>query len=133
MRRLLRIIDAVVPIVGVLIVLGAVLFVLQLRVQVALVVVGLLLVQVGVWKVASQMLPDERRFTALRREVDSFIDLVRLLNRAALALRADESVRTRQEFDAVRSALHDAVDQMVAVAGKDEAEVVTERHLQPWS
>ena len=49
MRPVLQAIDIAVPIAGVLLVRGAVLFVLQLRLL-ALVVAGLLLVQVGARK-----------------------------------------------------------------------------------
>ena len=51
--------------------------------QVAIVILGLLLLEAGVWKLAHHVLPSERQYHALRDETDGFITLVRQLNAAA--------------------------------------------------
>jgi hypothetical protein len=130
LRELLKAIDVVVPVLGIVVVLGAVLFVIQLRLQIVLVVAGLLMVEVGVWKLAIRLMPDERKFTALRTEVDRFVDLVRELNRAALEERGTPSVEARQEFEDIVARLHETTDRIAAVAGKTRNELQLE--AQPW-
>lgn len=127
MRRLLKTLDVAVPVGGVLLVLAAVLFISQIRLQIAVVMLGLALVQVGVWNVASQMLPNERKYLPLRSEVDRFILLVRMLNGAALRVHANDTSQARQEFDAIKAALYEAVESIAAVAGRTESEVVINR------
>jgi len=130
LRALLKVVDVVVPILGIVVVLGAVLFVIQLRLQIVLVVAGLLMVEVGVWKLASRLMPDERKYTALRAEVDRFVDLVRELNRAALEVRGTSSVAARQEYEEIVARLHETADRIAAVAGKTQNELQLE--TQPW-
>lgn len=55
------------------------------------VIVGLLLLQVGVWHIASQILPSERKNSELRASIDVFIDIVRDLRKA---LPIDSSMRS---------------------------------------
>ena len=87
MRKFRRILDIGLPILGILVVFGAVLWPvisLRLQLQVLVVLVGILMIEAGVWKLTSPFLPSERKYNALRSEVDRFIDLVRALNSAAL-------------------------------------------------
>ena len=85
MRRLRYVIDRLVIYTGVLLVLGAVVFTEASVLQTSLVLAGLLLVQLGVWRVASALLPNARRNQPLRDEVDQFIKLVREMYRVANA------------------------------------------------
>ena len=110
MRLLRNVIDRLVIYSGVLLVLGMVLFAQASMMQTALVLVGLLLVQLGVWRVASALLPNMRTNQPLRDEVDRFIGLVRKSYRAAKAkdVSAFETVadklraRTEGVIDAAR-------------------------------
>src|SRR5688500_882503 len=96
MRALRRAIELGLPVLGVAVVLAGVLFFANdLYVQLAVVVVGLLLIEAGIWNLASPVLPSERRYNALRREVDSFIILVRRLNRATLENTSDPTAASR--------------------------------------
>lgn len=114
----------VLPFIGVLCVVGAVLLLREnLRLQMALVVCGLLLVEIGVWKSAQKILPSERKFDALRFEVEAFIRLVRQLNTAALAVKETPSSEHHQAFADIREAMQQAVDRMADVAGKTDAEI----------
>ena len=110
------------PFVGVLTVLGAVFFIREIRPQIAVVVVGLLLLEGGVWNMAQTMLPSERKYLALRAEVDSFIGLVRQLNKTALEIKAAPSDEKRAAFENIRNAMLMSVDRMAAVAGKTDTD-----------
>ncbi|HUH12340.1 MAG TPA: hypothetical protein VMK65_04490 [Longimicrobiales bacterium] len=126
MRAIRRLVDTALPVLGTLIVLGGVLFVYDLMARVAVVVVGLLLVEVGVWKLANPLLPNERRFHALRDEVDRFIQLVRGLNQAALRRIAERSPESEQAFEEARAELHASVERISVYAGRTDDEVPSE-------
>jgi hypothetical protein len=123
-RILRKVTLTLLPFIGVLVVVGAVFWSRELRLQIALVVCGLLLVELGVWKSAQNILPSERKFDALRFEVEAFIQLVRQLNTAALALKELPSPEHQKTFEDIRDAMQQAVDRMADVAGKTDAEIV---------
>ena len=126
--RLLRNVTlTMLPFLGVLLVIGAVLLLRDLRWQMGLVVGGLLLVEIGVWTCAQRMLPSERKFRALRAEVDVFMQLVRQLNTAAMAVKETPSHEHQETFEDVREAMRQAVERMADVAGKTDAEATEGR------
>ncbi len=130
MRTLRKFIDIAIPLSGVALILGAVLFLRSdLRVQIAAVGLGMLLIEVGVWKFPHQLLGTGRKYLALRSEVDNFLGLVRELNSAAIALRVNDCPKNRQALQQVPEAMRQAVDRMVHVAGKTEAELTAEREV----
>ena len=130
LTTLRKLIDIAIPLTGVVVILGAVLLLRSdLRVQVAVVGLGMLLIEVGVWKIPHQLLGTGRKYVALRNEVDHFLSLVRQLNSAATALRVDDSPKNREALQEVPEAMHQAVDRMVQVAGKTEAELMAEREV----
>ena len=118
--------DTGLPILGVVVILSAVLFMPEFRGQVAIVVLGILLLEAGVWKLAHHVLPSERQYHALRDETEGFITLVRQLNAAALMVKVHDSPTHRQAFEDVRQAMHQTVDRLCAVAGRTEAELAAE-------
>jgi len=122
-RILRQVIDTGLPIVGVCITLGAVLFLEALHARVAVVVLGLLMIETGVWKLAHQLLPSERQFHTLRTEGERFLLLIRHLNDAALALQDNDTPETRQAVADIRDMMHQSVERMAEVAGKTDAEV----------
>ena len=122
MRKLRNTLHLIVPVMGMALVIGAVLFGENLWIQLFLVAAGLLLTESGIWRAAGQMLPDERKYTALRTETDHFVALVRQLNAAALALDKGDADSPRFALDEVRTEMHRSVDRMVEFAGKVEAE-----------
>ncbi len=115
----------IVPAVGMALVIGAVLFGEQLAVQLFLVVAGLLLTEAGLWRLADPILPDERKYMALRVETDHFTALVRQLNAAALAHDEGDVAGSSFAFDEVQTEMHRSVDRMVNFAGKTTEEVPT--------
>ena len=107
-----------VPVVGIALVIGSVLFVDTLRVQLILVIVGLLLVEAGVWRLAAPFLPDDRRYLALRTEGDHFITLIRQLNSAAVEHRETGDPGAALALDEIKTEMHRSVDRMARFAGK---------------
>lgn len=126
-RKVRRFMHLVVPAVGMALVVGAVLFAEGLAVQLFLVVAGLLLTEAGIWRLADPILPDDRKYMALRTETDHFTALVRQLNAAALALDAGDGEGSRFALDEVQTEMHRSVDRMVDFAGKTQREVPAEQ------
>ncbi len=114
MRRLRNVIDRLVFYTGIVLVLGTMSFMEASVQQTSMVVSGLVLVQLGVWRAASsQLFSSDRRNQSHRDEVDQFIKLVREMYRAANAKEASvfetlaDQLRTRTErvIDAARTDL----------------------------
>ena len=119
MRRIRRTVELGLPIAGVALVIGAVLLLPRsLTLQLAVVLLGLVLIEAGVWNLASPVLPSERKYVALRGEVDGFILLVRRLNRATLAMASDPSQSNRARLLEVRDEMLESVRRMEQVAGQ---------------
>jgi hypothetical protein len=83
--------------------------------------VGLAMILVGSWRVFYSLLPDERRYTALREEVTGFLEIVRQLNAVAYAARQEAHVWYPQAIQDLKASLHDGVERMAEVAGVPEA------------
>ena len=127
LRRWRRRLDPCVSILGILIILGAVLFSQELRTQILVTTCGIVLMEVGVWRLAQRLLPSERQYNALRAEVDRFLQLVRHLNTAALARKAHDTPETHQAFAQVYQEMQQAVARMATLAGKTDAELAAEK------
>ncbi len=127
LRKLRKLLDMGLPMLGVIAILAAVLFLQEIRGQIAVVMIGIILIEAGVWKLAHQLLPEERRFYALRNEIDVFIDLSRRLNDVALTLKTDDSPMHRQVFEEIRDTMRQSVEQIAQVAGKTDHELGVEQ------
>ena len=123
LRALRQMLNRVLPLVGVVFIIGSVLFIEEVSGQIAVVTLGILLLEVGIWKLAHQLLPGERTYLTLRTEVDQFIALVRGLNEAALQVKAHREPEYQQAFEEIKATMHQAVERMAQVAGKTEAEL----------
>lgn len=123
MRHLRKGFDIGLPLIGVMIILGAVLFLREIRTQIAVVMVGIVLIEAGVWKIAHQLLPNDRRYYALRYEINALIALSRDLNEAALATKVEDTPENQRAFDEIREAMHRAIDQISDVAGRTAKEL----------
>ena len=126
MRRLRKTLDIGLPIIGVIVILSAVLFLRDIHGQIAIVMVGIVLIEAGVWKLAHQFLPNDRQFHALRDEIDTFIGLSRQLNELALTMREEDSIEHRRTFNNLQTSMHEVVDHIASVAGKTSAELAVE-------
>ena len=114
-RRIInKYIGLATAIVGMAIVLSSFLFLRNLFAWYATIMIGLLVVLAGFLYGAHPFLTSERRYYALREEVDRFIALVRRLNAAATAAGGE------QEFEAVKAEMLRSVERMSELAGKED-------------
>lgn len=117
MRKLRRFLDLLVPALGMALVIGAVVLGESLAVQLVVVIAGLLLTEAGLWRSVGPLLPDDRKYLALRAEADHFMTLVRQMNTVALAV--DEDQRGgRFPLEEVRVEMHRSIERMAEFAGK---------------
>jgi len=112
MRRLRQVIDRFVVYGGVIVVLSAIVVTDTSRDQVVLVLLGLLLVQLGIWRIASRVLPSTRTNQRLRDEVDQFLASVRELYRLA-------NENQSANFDALAEGLRGQADGVIEAARRD--------------
>ncbi len=114
-------VDLVLPAIGVAAVVIALLPEMQLW-QLALVVVGLVLIEAGLMNMGHRLLPNRRRFVRLRTEGDVFLGLLRRLNATSVAVREWDSPQTRLALEEAQLALRQSVDRMIEVAGDTVAQ-----------
>jgi len=125
LRNLRKTMAIALPILGTALVFAAILvpaLAINLQLQIAVVLVGILIIEAGVWKLTAKILPNERKYLALRAEVDSFISRVRTLNAQGMRLRENDTEENREALRETVAALHESVDRMAEVAGR-EAEI----------
>ena len=89
----------------------------NVQAQLALMVIGVLLLEAGVWDLAPKILPDERTYLGLRKELDHMIELTRALNGAAIA--AGETRANDETFRDALTRMHASVDRMAGLAGQE--------------
>lgn len=118
--------------IGTAIILGIGLFKHELQ-DTAFVLLGVLLMEFGIFKLAQRLIPDQRRllperrkYLALRSLADQFIPLVRQLNTAALLVKSNDTSESRQAFEEVRRNMQALVEGMAAVAGKTQSDLAAE-------
>ena len=117
-RKIRRAVEMAMPLLGMGIIFASVLGSPDnLQIQVLLVLAGILILEAGVWRLTNALLPNERRYMALREEGDHFLGLIRALNEAAIA--RDSGVDDGARFRDTRSQMHISVDRMAEVAGED--------------
>jgi hypothetical protein len=122
-RRMMRLIlDITLPLLGTLIVLGVTLLHQELR-SFFWVAVGILLVEMCLLRASHRMLPEERKYNALRTQTNQFLSLVRQLNTAALHVKEYDTFENRQVIEEIRAKMLRKVDRLVEVAGKTNGEL----------
>lgn len=112
MRRWRTRLDRLLAVAGIFVVLIPVVLADVTRVQVAVVVVGILMIEAGVWGLANRILPDDRTYCHLREEVDRFLEDVRQLNEYAVD-------GNREGVERERERMRSRVDAIVEVAGEE--------------
>lgn len=122
-RAIRRSVEWGLPLAGSVFVFAAIIFFLDPMIQVVIAAAGILMIQAGMWRLTQPVLPSERKYQALRREVDHFILLVRRLNAAALGIREIDSPETRSVFEAAQERMRESFDRMAVLAGKTDEEV----------
>ncbi|MEZ5492779.1 MAG: hypothetical protein R3F50_21065 [Gammaproteobacteria bacterium] len=120
-RKIHQVIDVTLFGVGIVTILASVVLVdaAGLQAQVMLVILGLLVMEAGVWGAARKAFSNERQYSRLREEGDRMIDLIRKLNGAAVA-RA-QGVEDGTRFQATLEEMHASVRFMAELAAvKDD-------------
>ena len=112
MRKLREVIDSVMTYTGVMFVLVTVLYTAASVGQVLLVLTGLLMVQLGVWRVAGSVLPSTRTNDLLRKSVIAYLALVRKLYQVANA-------QERAQFDSTAGELITQTDIVIEAGRRD--------------
>lgn len=107
--------DKAVALTGVLLVLSQLLLLAYSPIHVAVVVLGVLMIYVGIWRLVSHMLPNRRIYMPLRSEVDDFIRLVRRLNSERAGGDATTAFETAAE-------LRQTVEKVIEAAGVESTE-----------
>jgi Na+(H+)/acetate symporter ActP len=121
-RSFRKAVEISIPILGMIVVFGGVLFIspTQLQLQMIVVLAGVLMIEAGVWGLTGAVLPNERQFVALREEGDRFIGLIRNLNAAKVGMLREESEQTSAAVQEALDAMHDSVRIMGDLAGQDD-------------
>ena len=91
---------------------------LEIQMQLPLALLGVLFMEAGVWGLSSKLFPNERRYSQLREEGDSMIQLIRELNAAAIA--KDTGAEDAKRFQATLQRMHDSVVRMSELASKED-------------
>ena len=112
MRRLRQVVDRIVVYGGVIVVLSAIVVADASRAQMVLVLLGLLLVQLGIWRIASRLLPGTRTNQRLRDEMDQFLASVRELYRLA-------NDNQSANFNTLAQGLRGQADDVIGAARRD--------------
>lgn len=77
------------------------------------VIIGIVLIMAGYFYAQNPFLSSERRYSRLREEVDNFVDLVRKLNRTAIAIGGGP------EFNEVTTAMRESLARIEELAGRE--------------
>ena len=127
-RKLRKVLDVGLPVGGTLIIAGVV-FLKHQHPEMAFVLVGVLMIEVGILKLVHKLLPNERKYHALRAQAEQFLKLVRQLNTAALRVQANDTPENREAVEEIRQSMQLLVERMIAVAGKTNATLSAEAQL----
>lgn len=122
-RKLRQALPVVLPTLGVALMIGALLSGTSAGWKIALILIGLLLTETGIWRLADPMLPEDRKYVALRAEAEHLVVLVRHLNTVAVAVDAGEKEGPRFAIEELKTEMHRTIDRMVSYAGKTREEM----------
>ena len=119
-RNIRRQIDIGLTGLGIAIIFSAVILggSLSIELQLPLALIGVLLMEAGVWGLSSKLFPNERRYSQLRDEGDRMIALIRELNHAAIAKSRGQEDAKR--FQATMEKMHESVVRMSELAAKED-------------
>lgn len=108
-KKLRRNIDMVLTAVGIAVVFSAIILgtSLDVRAQMPIALIGVLLMEAGIWGLSAKFVPNQRKYTSLRDEGDRMLDLIRELNSAAIAkeIGTEDAKRFQQTLEAMHSSV----------------------------
>lgn len=110
-RKLRRTLEIGFPSLGVLAVVSGAFVATDEATRVGLTVIGIVLLLVTSFDLHERMLPNQRRLSGLRAEVNQFLRTVRRMNRAALA-----APQSKTELDRFQTASEELVERARVIA-----------------
>jgi hypothetical protein len=129
-RTLIHGIDNSLAFLGTLIVIGAIVLVHDFNQQISVAGVGILMIGFGIGRYTSKYSVRQRKYNALRSELQRFHSLAQKLNDAALSMREHDSPETRGAFADIHAAMRESVERMADVAARTDVELAArERRL----
>ena len=118
--------DALILLGGIMIIMGAIILLPTLSGQILGAAFGLLMIEASAWGSTRRLMPGQRKYAALRAEVDRFLGLIKRLNDAALTKQKHDTPEAHQTFEQTCEALEESVKHMIHVAGKTDSDLVEE-------
>jgi hypothetical protein len=131
MRTVRRLSQIFLTLTGTGTVVYAVTRVEPLRDRLLVAVLGLIVMELGIWQFTRLFFPNEREFKPLREETDYFLKLVRRLNATTLRLHKGAS-GMQSEIDRLRDEMMHSVDRMCRLAGHTEEELALTTVKHSW-
>lgn len=118
-KKIRRSIDKLLTALGIVVIFAAVLMssALTVKMQLPIVLLGVLLLEAGVWGLSSKVFLNQRHYVNLRTEGDNIIQLIRELNSSAVA--RDNGAEDAQRFHATLDKMHNSVNRMSELASED--------------
>ena len=119
-RNILLNIDAGLTGLGIAVIFSSIILgtSLDIRAQMPIALLGVLLMEAGIWGLASKLVPNQRKYTKLRTEGDNMLQLIRELNAAAIAKERGEEDSKR--FQDTLAEMHDCVVKMSNLANVEK-------------
>ena len=131
MRSVRRLSQIFLTLTGTGTVVYAVTRVEPLRDRLLIAVLGLIVMELGIWQFTRLFFPNEREFKPLREETDYFLKLVRRLNATTLRLHKG-ATGMQAEIDRLRDEMIHSVDRMCRLAGHTEEELALTTVKHSW-
>lgn len=129
MRSIRRFSQLLLTVLGAAIVVYAMFEVEPVRQRILFTALGLLIMELGIWQVTSLLFPNQREYKPLRKETDYFLQLVRRLNRAAVAAQRG-STNAVEEMERVQEEMQHSIVRMRRLAGQTEETVAAARVIK---
>jgi hypothetical protein len=122
-KNIRRNIDLALTAVGIAVVFSVIILgtSLDVRAQMPIALIGVLLMEARIWGLSSKFIPNQRKYTSLSEEGDRMLDLIRELNSAAIA--KEIGTEDAKRFQITLEAMHTSVLKMSELAsdGVDNA------------
>lgn len=124
-KSIRRNIDMGLTAVGIAVVFSAIILgtSLDVRAQMPIALIGVLLMEAGIWGLSAKLVPNQRKYTSLRDEGDRMLDLIRELNSAAIAkeIGTEDAKRFQQTLEAMHSSVL-KMSELASVEASQKAE-----------
>jgi hypothetical protein len=118
-KNIRRNIDLALTAVGIAVVFSVIILgtSLDVRAQMPIALIGVLLMEARIWGLSSKFIPNQRKYTSLREEGDRMLDLIRELNSAAIA--KEIGTEDAKRFQITLEAMHTSVLKMSELASDE--------------